>query len=763
MPKMPGRPKVYTRVDESLLKNIPRELQEIPQWVCWELRPRRNEKPAKCPMSPLNFGQDSRVNDPTTWGTFDQAMGCFLGHKQLAGVGFVFADTDNFTGIDLDDCRDPDTGMLSDQAQTIAFTFNSYTEVSPSGTGIKIFICGTSPGDRQRQNNIEIYSCDHYFTVTGNRISEWPATIESRQKELTDFYRKLFGKIEEQKRVALPEDDALLIAVRAIPDDTLLAKAVRSKKFKRLWEGQFGKSHSDADMALCHDLAYWTRCDKERMNTLFRRSALMREKWERDDYRRATIDKACAECLEMYDPESERDELPIHNDISNTGILTQLVDGEFLYVKEWKEWLRWTTVYWKRNQANELRHEAAARVSADLVRRAHRLPLDRQTAEIKWAIQSGESSRASSMEGFARAEMVIEAKKLDAETMLLACANGIVDLRTGELREGRSSDYLTRATSVAFVSEARCPRFEAFLAEIMQGSREWVEYLWRMIGYCLTGETSEHVFFMLHGDGLNGKSTLVDVLHALLGEYVQMTRFSTFLTKNKPQSGANDDIAHMVGARVVVALEADEASRLDSAIVKNLTGQDTVRARFLYGNEFEFKPRLKLFLVSNYVPRIDDTSNAIWRRVHYIPFRYKVPEDKVDKGLSLKLYGELEGILAKAVAACMRWQREKSLAYPEEGKKETAALRDDSDVIGQALKDIAVTGKNSEVTHKNLYSAITQWHHENGHQYVPKSHAIIKDMRRRGFKEYRGGPNLLFWKGIGLRETRYVEQEELTL
>lgn len=760
-----GRPKLYVREEIENFNNIPEELKQTPNWVCWKSVPRENDKPAKVPVTPGIGRHPAQVNDPQTWRPFKEAVAVFKRYDQpianeiLLGIGFVFSASDPFTGIDVDDCRDPATGQLSDKALHLLEVFNSYAEISPSGTGIKIFIKGNAPGNRQRRGGIEIYSQAHYFTVTGRHIPGTPKTIEARQGQLADLYQEIFGKSKEIAPAPTIIADPSLERVRAISDDDLISQALRQRRFKKLWDGGSNEfpSHSEADFALCCQLAYWTCGDRERIDKLFRRSGLMREKWEQKSagstYGWNTIDKAIESEPKRFDPDAGSIEPTVKNDNFNAQIFVDTCGSNFVFVPEWNEWLRWCGTHWQRNAKDELQATAVEQVSKELLRRAYRLPPDMQAKEINWAVKTGNTGAAASVESLCRFHLATKPDKFDTQTMLLACANGVIDLATSELRPGKPEDYLTRASPVEYIPKAKCPRFDKFLLEIMEGDKEWVAYLWRVLGYCLTGEVREHVFFMLHGDGLNGKSTFIDVLNAMMGDMAQSARFQTFLSKGKINSGANDDIAHMVGARVVVALEADEASKLDSALVKNLTGADRVRARYLYSPEFEFKPRLKLFLVSNYVPRIDDQSNAIWRRVHYIPFKYKVPENKIDQGLALKLYGELEGIFAKAVTAAKDWN-ENGLQFPAKGKEETAALRQEFDVLGAAMSELAVEGQvaHAKISQKDLLREIRYWFESNNYRYPPRTHELIKYLRRHGYQDKRGAGNMLYWHGLQLRD-----------
>ncbi|MEN6533139.1 MAG: DUF927 domain-containing protein [Bryobacteraceae bacterium] len=299
----------------------PAELVFLPQWVAWalvkdpeafrypngskpqrELKPKENGKPNKLPIDPKRAGP-AKTNSPTTWGTFAEATQAAKRHK-LAGVGFVFSESDPFAGVDLDDCRDPKTGALEPWAEKIIQSLNSYTEVSPSLTGVKIWVRGKlPPGGRQKSlanGKVEMFDKERYFTFTGLHLAGSPKSIEARQAELVSLHGEMFTSAPVQTaRAAIGADSAL-------SDEEIIDKANSAKnapKFKCLWAGELTgyKSQSEADIALCCCLAFWTK-DEAQIDRLFRGSGLMRDKWNTADYRERTIAKAISQTPDTYKP-----------------------------------------------------------------------------------------------------------------------------------------------------------------------------------------------------------------------------------------------------------------------------------------------------------------------------------------------------------------------------------------------------------------------------------------------------------------------------
>jgi primase-polymerase (primpol)-like protein len=309
----PERPKALRVRPEG----IPAELREIPQWVCWRYEWREDKQGkgrwTKVPLDPKT-GRLAKSTDPATWGTFQQALAYYHSGK-ADGIGFVFAPDDPFAGVDLDDCRNPDTQTIEPWAAEIVARLKSYAEVSPSGTGVKAFLRGEVPADGHRKGQVEIYDRGRYFAVTGRQLPDAPAIVKRRPKALAQLHDRLFApSISSDGTVSATlisnsEAPATLLSGKplGLSDGEIIRKAKAAKsgdRFPRLWAGDTSDygSHSEADLALCGLLAHWTGPDPERIDCLFRQSGLMRAKWDREDYRRRTIAKALSGRSEFYSP-----------------------------------------------------------------------------------------------------------------------------------------------------------------------------------------------------------------------------------------------------------------------------------------------------------------------------------------------------------------------------------------------------------------------------------------------------------------------------
>lgn len=281
----------------------PVELARRPQWVAWKLTPRAGEtKPTKVPYS-ARTGRLASTTDPGTWSTFEEAA-AYCAREDLSGVGYVLSSDDPYVGVDLDGCRDPASGKIQPWAKAVMRRLNSYTEISPSGTGLRIFIRGELPPYGRRKGQIEIYSQARFLTITGDHVLGHPETIQDRAAELLAWHGEVFGASPEQQHKPGQNGTGARSPIQ-LADAELLLKArsaANGAAFWALWNGDFTAygSQSEADLALLGHLCFWTGPDLSRLDGLFRASGLMREKWDRATYRDPTINKALEGKTEFY-------------------------------------------------------------------------------------------------------------------------------------------------------------------------------------------------------------------------------------------------------------------------------------------------------------------------------------------------------------------------------------------------------------------------------------------------------------------------------
>ncbi|MCA1628025.1 MAG: phage/plasmid primase, P4 family [Acidobacteria bacterium] len=320
----------------------------------------------------------------------------------------------------------------------------------------------------------------------------------------------------------------------------------------------------------------------------------------------------------------------------------------------------------------------------------------------------------------AKSEPEIQADVADFDTQphLFNVANGTLDLRTGELLPHNRADRLTKLVPIVFDPHAKAPLFNEFLQRIFASNQRMIDYMRRAVGYTLTGDVGAKCFFFCHGKGDNGKSVLLNVIHALTGEHGTAVQTESLMQhKNTGQSGHNEDIAKLRGARFVSASETDEGQRFSHRTLKHLTGRDTITASRKFERAITFTPQFKLWIAGNEKPEINSTDQAMWNRVRYIPFLVTIPKDEQDGGLFDKLKTELSGILAWAAQGAADYYRE-GLNMPPEVEKATAAYRAEQDTIASFIADECELGESFDCGAQALYDAYRKWCTDAGEQLL---------------------------------------------
>ncbi|TMT80243.1 hypothetical protein E2L06_18495 [Haloterrigena sp. H1] len=308
-------------ISESATSVLPEELRDRDQWVCWK-EELRDGKPTKIPVTPSS-GAFASSTDPETWASFETALE-YADTGNADGIGFVFTDDDPIVGVDLDDCRDPASDDVDDTALDIIERLDSYTEISPSGTGFHVLIKGELPDGRNRRGSIELYDTARFFTVTGDHLEDTPPRVARRQDALVAIHREYVQDTdpdpEHESGGHRSRDETETTGSAAhtdvdLEDEELLERAQNAsngEKFERLWRGSTAgyESQSEADMALCCLLAFWTGGDHQQIDRIFRQSGLLRDKWDEvhyadgSTYGEKTIQRAVASTSEFYDPDT---------------------------------------------------------------------------------------------------------------------------------------------------------------------------------------------------------------------------------------------------------------------------------------------------------------------------------------------------------------------------------------------------------------------------------------------------------------------------
>ncbi len=706
------------------IDGIPSELAELPQWLIWKYELRKG-KWAKMPYSPTT-GRLARVNDASTWGTISQAWGCYESNEPFVGIGFVLTEADNYAVIDLDDCRNPETGEIESWAEEIfASCGDTYVEVSPSGTGLHIFCRGIKPSDRCRKGKKEVYSHGRYIAVTGVRLNGTFGNILDCTPQL--------GELVE----SMAEDNAMAVAAESqnssrrespstLADDDVKATMFAAKngeKIRRLWEGDlsdYGGDHSAADQAFHNIAAFFTGRNAEQMDRLHRQSGLMREKWNRADYRERTIQKAIDDCQESYSDRNVLGNFPSErrkHSLTDLGNSERMVahHGKYLrYIPRWNKWIYYSRAAWKHDDIGEVERRAQETARSIFHEVAKERSKKKRTALLRWAIKSESASAIKAMLHLARSQpgIPILPESLDRDPWLLNVANGTVDLRNGELLPHRRDDYITKCSPASYLpaNEVEAPLWLDFLHGVFLGNDQLIGYFQRLSGYAITGSVREQVLPILYGTGANGKSTALEAITQTLGnDYTSKAESDLLIAKRGDTHPTG--LADLHGRRLVISSETDGGRRLSEAMVKRVTGDGRIKARRMREDFWEFEPTHKIFLVTNHKPEVRGRDQGIWRRLQLIPFNARFEGRDADPDLPEKLNVERDGILRWLVDGCLKWQRD-GLSPPDIVQAATQEYRESQDVLAEFLRERCIQTEDPgdvRIKSSDLFAAYRQW------------------------------------------------------
>ncbi len=426
------------------------------------------------------------------------------------------------------------------------------------------------------------------------------------------------------------------------------------------------------------------------------------------------------------------------NDVGNAERLATLLGNDVRYCPEWKLWLIYDG-YWKQDIQGEIYVKARATIKA-LEKEARTLDDNKQL--LNFINRSGNHSKLEAM--IAQAKTMIEynipreVKGWDTDESLICLKNVTIDCHLNEpskvieIREHRRSDYITKQLPTTYEPAAACPRWQDFLQDIIpdEDTRAFIK---RAVGYSLTGSTKEDVLFILHGSGCNGKSTFIQTISTLLGDYAKTIQPETIMKKER-SSAMNTEIASICGARLVKTAELDEGKRLSESLVKQLTGGDTISTRHLFSRDFEYEPTYKLWISTNHKPKIYGDDDGIWRRICLIPLEVTIPNEKKDAALEEKLLKELPGIFIWALEGLMEW-KQKGLKPPSKVQQATIEYRKSEDLLEGFLTDCLESRQGELISATELYHYYEWYCNQNGIIQLSSTKFGIKLREEKGFQK----------------------------
>lgn len=437
------------------------------------------------------------------------------------------------------------------------------------------------------------------------------------------------------------------------------------------------------------------------------------------------------EFLEVAKP--ERNARYTWDDIGNGNLFADCYRGTARYVAERKKWFVFNGCVWEPDAGNLRVTELCKNLANALGCYALNLPegAERNSYRKFVEVWQRRNHRETILKD-AASVFPVKISQFDADPYLFNCLNGTLDLKKRELRPHSADDLLTMVSGVKYDPEAGSETFENFLLEVMSGDAETATYVQKVLGYCLTGDTSEECFFTLYGATTrNGKSTLLETFLRLLGDYGRSAKPETFALKHNPNgSGPSEDLARLAGARMVSVSEVPRGMHLDASLMKTITGGDTITARFLCENSFEYRPQFKQIFNTNWLPTASDVTLFSSDRVRIIPFERHFKEEERDKTLKARLSTpeSLSGILNWCLDGLKMWQKT-NLEPSTAVKNSTSQYQLESDKIAQFIHEEMEAGPEYEIRTSEAYAQYTYWCSLNGY-HRESNRTWMADMRR---------------------------------
>jgi len=759
---------------------FPAELCEWPQWVCWKYST-KDGKQTKLPIN-AHTGKLASSTDPQTWATFEDAQAKQNGN---AGIGFVFSANDPYCGIDFDGCYREDTGEIAPWAQRWIAKLNSYSEISPSKTGIKVWVKAKWPlpsGKKisihelefvaGKQSAIEVYDHARYFAVTGMRLSDYPADIQERQSIVDEICKAHFS---EKCQAPNPDDSNNKSSHTSVMD--------RARKYVLTIPGAVAGSggHNQTFHVSCVLMQGFDLSKTEALTILreYNQSCLPPWSEKELEHKIDSADKQLGERGYLRDKQpaewnnvsipnyqepqqhQQQDKNPskyepgirsdldllshLNNDHGNAERLIAASGNVLRYCHQMRKWLAWDGKRWAVDETRQA-YKLAKNAMLEYVQQAHKAGIE---LHEKYSRQSLDTKRINALLESAQCEIYIAPDKLDSHPYLLNCNNGVVDLRSGQLHPHNPDLYITKLIHFDYDQEAQCPMWKAFLYRLMgletnpDAAERLVKWLQKALGYSLTSSTREKAVFICWGPTDAGKSTLLSTFRSIIEEYSTLLQIDTLMVRREETNNSLSDLSDLRGCRFAQTSETEKGQRLAEGKLKRVSqGMGKIKACRKYENPISFKEECKIWADANHKPRINGNDSATWNRLYPIPFTVQIPKEEQDRELPDKLMGEALGILTWAVAGAVRWYAE-GLGKPEEIEAANRDWQADEDIQGKFIAECLDVGGDTEAA--RVYKLYQWWCEKNGEK-PESSTAFGKGMTERGYE--RGS-------AVGTRRTVY--------
>jgi len=781
------------------IESIPRALAERPIWLAYKLEDRGNGRLSKPPVSPRT-GRVCAKTDETEQVTLTDAL-VGMERYDAAGVGVVLPD--GIVCIDLDSAFE-DAGELRSVAQNVYDHFSGTVwEYSPSGNGLHGYMFGIKTNNRTKDAalGIEVYGKPAFLTVTGDLVEGSVPDLTNQQDALDWLFETYLPPLISANAEVRPVEHG-----ERTPQEWLTLGLARDEKLLTVYNNtNHGGDESSTDFSLMSKLAYWLNRDTDAMTEAFMASPWAHtkdvahsKKLERSDYLPDSIVKAAAMCSttafetsKLYETKAVRffsqagsddiADFPLkdYTDLGNAASLAQVFGDGLCYTPQWG-WCFFNGSRWETDVS--YRAMNAARDIAQALTEAAKALLDSATAQLDadglapgsddgkrllkparalydHAMKSQSEHGITAMVALNKAYMIASADNFNIDPWFLNTPSGVVDLKTGELMPHDAKYRLTSMTSVA-PAKIATPMFNAFLDKIFCNDAELIDFVQKSLGSALVGKVYTENLIIANGCGSNGKSTLFNTMHYLLGDYATGIDPNLLLSTkaNEQQVG----MAMLEGKRFAVAQETEEGQRLSSSMLKRMVSTDTMVAKKLYKDPHEFPPSHTLVLSTNHLPKISSTDTGTWRRIVVLPFEATIrPEEIITDFHSLLMEREGGGILQWAIDGAVKFY-EMGCDIPVKPAavvRVSAEYRVDEDWVAGFLGECCTPGdphnESVMVKHNDLYRVYQHWAKTRG-EYVRSTNALSRALQTAGWKgkqkfyDAPTGATVKIWFGFSL-------------
>ena len=761
------------------------QIESIPAWL------RENGRfvlrRGKIPYT--RYGRRANPTDAKDGCTAAEALAAWeKAPDRYDGIGVMIIPP--LVGIDLDHVISGD-GEMAPLAEEILGMADTYAEISPSGTGLHLL--GLAPGvaadpakylQKNSDAGVEVYFSNRYFTFTGDSLAGGEVRdISNSVQEVLDTYMQRREMPTEGTSVSAPaadrEPDTRTDEAVAMDADAVMDRMKRGKDWEtieRLLAGEDIKGNtSDDDMSLMNRLAFYSCRDARVMDYIYRTSYRYREKW--DERRGAStwgadqIAKAVRECRTVWNPSySSGERLALQLGDAEQDALTWLTEqdaannsryslddmGAGYLLADWAKpfarycadantWFVYRGGVWKKDPGGVAIASKAKVLSAAVASYAASITDDQRRKA--WLGFAGRWCSYNSRRTYIRdaaSVWPVQRSEFDRYPWLFNVMNGTLDLHNGEFRSHDPADMLTRQGSVVYDPDARCERWESFVQEIFPNDPDTLDFMQRWLGYSLAGDLSEEKMVMLHGESTrNGKSTLCECISAVMGDYATSINPDSLGEQRRSDgTGPSEDIARLNGIRFAVMPEPKNTLRLDAGRIKQLTGGDTVNARFLGENSFTFKSVAHITANANSLPDVNDMTVFWSGRVLVVPFTRHFEEWEQDPHLKAKMSTE------EAKSGILNWMLEGLRKYQRDRLKTSAAMqsaldeyRYESDKLSRFIGDCLPVSEDPglKIRTEDVYANYQAWCRENGN-FAEAKNRFLAGLRNRGVQMDRQRP-----------------------